>query len=107
MAPEFDNFPADKLKLWKKEIPDERDDLISNLSLHEEPELLVTKNILKYFPDSPPEEHIHVLVEPPMSTATLSREQKLLEEVASLKEKLHMVHSFPPLDHSQEQNFRL
>ena len=25
-APEFDNFPADKLKLWKVEIPGDRDD---------------------------------------------------------------------------------
>ncbi|RIA88557.1 hypothetical protein C1645_725866 [Glomus cerebriforme] len=31
-APEFDNFPADKLKLWKVTIPDDRDDPLSNLS---------------------------------------------------------------------------
>jgi hypothetical protein len=28
-APEFDNFPADKFKLWKKEIRDDQDDLLS------------------------------------------------------------------------------
>jgi hypothetical protein len=45
-ASEFElNFPADKLKLWKVEILDDRDDLLSNLSLRE---LLATKKISKY-----------------------------------------------------------
>src|SRR5947199_10696520 len=69
-APEFDHFPADRLKLWNVKIPDDRDDLLSNLSLQDKDELLATKKISKYFPDSPPEEHIHVLVEPPETTAT-------------------------------------
>ena len=64
-APEFDNFPADRLKLWKKEIPDDQDDLLSNLTLNDGDELLATKKISKYFPDSPPEEHIHVIVKLP------------------------------------------
>ena len=64
-APEFDNFPADKLRLWKKEIPDDQDDLLSNLTLNDGDELLATKKISKYFPDSPPEEHIHVIVKLP------------------------------------------
>ena len=44
-APEFDNFPADKLRLWKKEIPDDQDDLLSNLTLNDGDELLATKKI--------------------------------------------------------------
>src|SRR3989337_639491 len=61
------NFKAKDLKLWKKEIPDDQDDLLSNLTLNDGDELLATKKISKYFPDSPLEEHIHVLVEPPAS----------------------------------------
>src|ERR1044072_7001835 len=82
-SPVFDNFPADELKLWKKEIPDDQDHLLSNLTLNDGDELLATKKISKYFPDSPPEEHIHVLVSPPEATTASSREQELLEEIAS------------------------
>ncbi|RIA88772.1 hypothetical protein C1645_739147 [Glomus cerebriforme] len=39
-----------------------KDDQLSNLSLQVQDELLATKKILKYFFDSPPEEHIHVIV---------------------------------------------
>src|SRR5215213_4847610 len=62
-APEFDNFPADKLKLWKVKIHGDHDDQLRNLTLLDQDELLAIKKISKYFPDSPPEEHIHVLVE--------------------------------------------
>ncbi|CAB4418757.1 unnamed protein product [Rhizophagus irregularis] len=94
-APEFDHFPADKLKLWKVEIGDDRDDLLSNLTLQDQPELLATKKISKYFPDSPAEECIHVIVEPPASTVTSSREQLLLDQVASLQALLNKsVHAF-------------
>ena len=79
------NFKAKDLKVWKVKIPDDQDDLLSNLTLNDGDELLATKKISKYFPDSPPEEHIHVLVSPPEATATSSREQELLEEVASLR----------------------
>ena len=85
---DFAGIDADKLRLWKKEIPDDQDDLLSNLTLNDGDELLATKKISKYFPDSPPEEYIHVLVSPPEATTTSSREQELLEEIASLKEKL-------------------
>src|SRR5436189_6053649 len=76
---------AKDLRLWKKEIPDDQDDLLSSLTLNDGDELLATKKISKYFPDSPPEEHIHVLVSPPESTTTSSREQELLDQVASLQ----------------------
>ncbi|EXX78498.1 hypothetical protein RirG_014430 [Rhizophagus irregularis DAOM 197198w] len=65
-APEFDNFPTEKLKLWKVEIPDDREDLLSNLTLQNQPELLATKEISKYFPDSLAEECIHVIVKLPL-----------------------------------------
>jgi hypothetical protein len=84
-SPEFDNFPADKLKLWKVTIPGDQDDQLKNLILEDSDELLAIRKISKYFPDSPPEEHIHVIVSPPEATATSSREQELLEEVASLR----------------------
>jgi Crinkler effector protein N-terminal domain len=83
-APEFDNFPADRLKLWKVPISDDHDDQLRNLSLENSDELLAIRKISKYFPDSPPEEHIHVLVSPP-ETTTSGREQELLDQVASLQ----------------------
>jgi hypothetical protein len=86
---DFAGIDADKLRLWKKEIPDDQDDLLSNLTLNDGDELLATKKISKYFPDSPPEEHIHVLVSPPEATTASSREQELLEQVASLQALLN------------------
>jgi len=85
----FHGIEADELKLWKKEIPDDQDDLLSNLTLNDGDSLLATKKISKYFPDSPPEEHIHVIVSPPESTTTSSREQELLDQVASLQALLN------------------
>ncbi|PKY41674.1 hypothetical protein RhiirA4_539787 [Rhizophagus irregularis] len=65
-APKFDHFLADKLKLWKVSIPgDHLDDQLKNLKLNDSDELSAIKKISKYLPDSPAEEHIHVLVEPP------------------------------------------
>jgi hypothetical protein len=62
---------------------------LRNLSLEDSDELLAIRKISKYFPNSPPEEHIHVLVEPPESTTTSSQEVKeLLDRIASLEEKL-------------------
>jgi Crinkler effector protein N-terminal domain len=88
-APEFDNFPADRLKLWKVSIPGDQDDQLQNLSLEDSDELLAINDIGDYWPTSPPKKTIHVLVEPPESTATSSREQELLEEVASLQALLN------------------
>ncbi|RGB36025.1 hypothetical protein C1646_814325 [Rhizophagus diaphanus] len=79
---DFAGIDADKLRLWKVPISDDHVDPLNNLSLEDGEELLAIRKISKYFPDSPPEEHIHVLVEPPESTAT-SEVLKLREEVAS------------------------
>src|ERR1043165_4728309 len=88
-APEFDNFAADRLKLWNVKIPDDRDDLLSNLSLQDKDELLATKKISKYFPDLPPEEHIHVLVSPPETTTASSEVLELREQLTSLQALLN------------------
>ena len=72
------NFKAKDLKVWKVPISDDHVDPLNNLSLEDSEELLAIRKISKYFPDSPPEEHIHVLVSPPEASATSSREQELL-----------------------------
>ncbi|CAG8843058.1 14438_t:CDS:1, partial [Gigaspora margarita] len=82
-APEFDNFPANRLKLWKKEIPDDQDDLLSNLSLNDGDELLATREIGDYWTEKPPKRHIHVLVSPPESTAISDEVLKLREQLVS------------------------
>jgi hypothetical protein len=84
-APVFDNFPADELKLWKVPISVDQDDQLWNLSLEDSDELLAIRKILKYFPDSPSEECIHVLVEPPESSQEV---KELLDRITSLEEKL-------------------
>jgi len=80
---------ADKLKLWKVEIPDDRDDQLNNLSLQDQTKLLATKKISRYFSNSPAEECIHVIVVPPVSALTSNREQELLNQLASLQELLN------------------
>ena len=81
---DFAGVDADKLKLWKKEIPDDRIDLLSNLTLNDEDELLATREIGDYWTEKPPKRHIHVLVEPPEASVTSSQEVLVLE----LREKL-------------------
>ena len=83
----FASVDADKLRLWKKEIPDDQDDLLSNLTLNDGDELLATREIGDYWTEKPPKKHIHVIVSPPEAITASSREQELLEEIASLKEK--------------------
>ncbi|PKC00698.1 hypothetical protein RhiirA5_505039 [Rhizophagus irregularis] len=91
----FASVDAKDIQLWKVEIGDDRDDLLSNLTLQDQPELLATKKISKYFPDSPAEECIHVIVEAPVSTVTSSREQELLDELSALRALLNKsVHAF-------------
>ncbi|CAG8547165.1 10409_t:CDS:2 [Cetraspora pellucida] len=82
---DFAGLDSNKLKLWKVTIPDDRDDPISNLSLEDSEELLAIRKISKYFPDSPLEEHIHVLVSPPETTTASSEVLELREQIASLQ----------------------
>ncbi|CAG8513854.1 7023_t:CDS:2, partial [Paraglomus occultum] len=69
-APEFDSFAADRLRLWKVEIQDDRDDLLADLALQDTLELLATKKIIKYFAEQPADESIHVIVEVPAVRTT-------------------------------------
>ncbi|RIA94663.1 hypothetical protein C1645_817719 [Glomus cerebriforme] len=73
-VPEFDNFSADKIKLWKAEISGNYINLLSNFLLQNNNELLAIKKTLKYFPDLPVEEYNYVLVESLVLIATLSHE---------------------------------
>jgi hypothetical protein len=86
---DFAGIDADRLKLWKKEIPDDQDNLLSNLTLNDGDELLATREIGDYWTEKPPKRNIHVIVEPPESTTTSSREQELLDQVASLQALLN------------------
>ncbi|CAB4427751.1 unnamed protein product [Rhizophagus irregularis] len=63
---DFAGIDADRLKLWKVTIPGDQDDQLRNLILQDSDELLAIRKISKYFPDSPPEEHIHVIVKLPL-----------------------------------------
>src|SRR6266536_1995696 len=63
--PFFDSVPTKDIKLWKVTIPGDHDDQLRNLILQDSDELLAIRKISKYFEDSPPEEHIHVIVKLP------------------------------------------
>ncbi|GBC47068.2 hypothetical protein GLOIN_2v1736381 [Rhizophagus irregularis DAOM 181602=DAOM 197198] len=76
-------------------IPDDQDDLLSNLTLNDGDELLATREIGDYWTEKPPKRNIHVIVSPPEATTASSREQELLDEVASLKALLNKsTHAF-------------
>jgi Crinkler effector protein N-terminal domain len=82
----FHGVEADELRLWKKEIPDDQDDLLSNLTLNDGDELLATREIGDYWTEKPPKRNIHVIVEPLEFTATSSQEVlELREKLASLQ----------------------
>ena len=61
----FANVDPKDLKVWKVTIPDDQDDLLSNLILNDEPELLATREIGDYWTEKPPKRHIHVIVKLP------------------------------------------
>lgn len=88
-APEFDNFPADRLKLWKVEISGDHDDQLGNLSFQDSDELLAINDIEDYWTEKPLKKHIHVLVEPPASTATSDEVLELRKQLASMQELLN------------------
>lgn len=69
---DFADVDADKLRLWKVEIPDDHDDQLRSLSLRNKDELLASKKISRYFPVTPPEEHIHVIIKSPLCTVSNS-----------------------------------
>src|SRR5436190_14720142 len=92
-------FKSKDLKLRKVVIPDDRDDLLSSLTLNDKDELLTTREIGEYWIEKLPKRHIHVLAKREKELKDLkdleqvreklnSEKQQLLEENASLKEKL-------------------
>ena len=82
---DFAGVDAVKIKLWNVKISDDRNDLLSNLSLQNKDELLATREIGDYWTEKPPKRHIHVLVEPPATATASSCEQELLDELTSLR----------------------
>ncbi|PKY31775.1 hypothetical protein RhiirB3_531762 [Rhizophagus irregularis] len=86
---DFAGVDADKLRLWKVEIGgDHLDDPLKNLTLNDNNELSAINEIGDYWTEKLPKKHIHVLVEPPASTATSAREQELLERISLLEKSL-------------------
>ena len=82
---DFAGVDADKLKLWNVTIPDDRDDLLSNLTLQNQTELLATRDIGDYWTEKLPKRSVHVIVKPPVSTAISSEVLELREQLASLQ----------------------
>ncbi|RGB23362.1 hypothetical protein C1646_633671, partial [Rhizophagus diaphanus] len=67
---DFAGVDADKLRLWKVKISDDNNNELRNISLHDQDELVATKKISKYFPNTPAEEHINIIISLPESTST-------------------------------------
>src|SRR5436190_21765085 len=80
---DFAGIDADRLKLWKVTIPGDQDDQLRNLILQDSDELLAIRKISKYFPDSPPEEHIHVIVKLPRKCLVQSGQSALTANFSS------------------------
>ncbi|RHZ81513.1 hypothetical protein Glove_120g217 [Diversispora epigaea] len=91
---EFTGVDADKLRLWKVEIPDDRDDLLKALSLKDDNELLATRDIEDYWTDTPPKRHIHVIIEQLVA---------LRNEVSNLREMLEN-QAFDPIKTRQDDD---
>ncbi|GET04638.1 kinase-like domain-containing protein [Rhizophagus clarus] len=63
---DFAGVDADKLKLWKVEIPDDQDDQLANLLLNDQTELLVTRDIGDYWTGKPLKRHINIIISSPL-----------------------------------------
>ncbi|CAG8713065.1 16105_t:CDS:2, partial [Racocetra fulgida] len=62
LHPQFDNVIPKDIKLWKVEIRDNNIGALSNLSLHDNDEILPTRKVKEYWPNAPEKEHIHIIV---------------------------------------------
>ncbi|CAG8675995.1 3581_t:CDS:2, partial [Racocetra fulgida] len=76
-APEFDNIAPDRLELWRVNIRDDSNEL-ANIDLHNYDQLRATKKIKTYF-EVLSEDHIHLIVSPPVFTSAS------VQEVLSIK----------------------
>ncbi|RUS31152.1 hypothetical protein BC938DRAFT_478377 [Jimgerdemannia flammicorona] len=88
-APEFHKYLlANKLTLWDVNLPDDNDAEIKNLlSKNNRDEMLVTRNVSRYFSRQPPAERIHIIVFPKSkfefitSLSSLSPKSKVSKEL--------------------------
>jgi hypothetical protein len=85
----FANVDAKDIKLWKVEIGGDHDDQLRNLTLLDQDELLAINDIGDYWTEKPLKKHIHVLVEPPETTATSDEVLELRKQLASMQELLN------------------
>lgn len=75
---DFAGVDVDKLRLWKVEISDGNNNQLKNISLHDQDELIATKKISKYFPNTPAEEHINIIISLPESTSTNQEQHRTI-----------------------------
>ncbi|PKY31625.1 hypothetical protein RhiirB3_489525 [Rhizophagus irregularis] len=86
----FANVDVKDIKLWKVEIGgDHLDDQLKNLKLNGSDELSAINEIGDYWTEKPPKKHIHVLVEPPVTTTASNEVLELREKLASLQALLN------------------
>jgi Crinkler effector protein N-terminal domain len=64
---DFRNTDANKLTLWKVDIPDD-DSVALTIIPNDNAIMLPTKKLVKYFTKEPTDEHIHVIVNSPSQT---------------------------------------
>ncbi|KAH7028519.1 hypothetical protein BKA57DRAFT_431333 [Linnemannia elongata] len=69
-APRFDDVAADELTLWRVSIPDDDNDdeipiVLGNVNNKDKKKLRATRGLLEVFPDKPPKNTIHVIVQRP------------------------------------------
>ncbi|KAK3810463.1 MAG: hypothetical protein J3R72DRAFT_530348 [Linnemannia gamsii] len=69
-TPAFDDITVDQLNLWCVSIPDDDDDdeipiVLGNVNNKDKKKLRATRGLLEVFPDKPPKNTIHVIVQRP------------------------------------------
>ncbi|CAG8647598.1 6639_t:CDS:1, partial [Paraglomus occultum] len=62
---DFARVDADKLKLWKVEIPVDRNELSQGQPLQDNDQLRATDYIDEHWTDRPLRKHVHIIVEVP------------------------------------------
>ncbi|PKY61195.1 hypothetical protein RhiirA4_550880, partial [Rhizophagus irregularis] len=62
---DFKFFDANRLRIWKVQIRADNDKELSELTLHNNEQLLAKMKVNSYFTDKPLDNHIHIVVKPP------------------------------------------
>ncbi|KAK3838887.1 MAG: hypothetical protein J3R72DRAFT_180847 [Linnemannia gamsii] len=75
-TPAFDDITVDQLNLWYVSIPDDDDDdeipiVLGNVNNKDKKKLRATRGLLEVFPDKPPKNTIHVIIQRPQVHAPL------------------------------------